>query len=137
MAGIPYRKKAISLVAISTPGDLKTYPTGTYCVPADGQGAFLLSDSTVDTQFSWSSGSNGGIFYDKTTGATTASNIYVSNNLSVEDYIQLYPVNNTPLPSNTTASYIYTSGSTNDLYFTQYLPNSSLSNTIRLRWVES
>ena len=84
MAGIPNRKKAISLVAISTPGDLKTYPTGTYCVPADGDGTFLLSDSTVPAQFSWSSGSNGGIYYEKTTGATnvsvlTASNIYVSN----------------------------------------------------------
>lgn len=141
MAGIPNRKKAISLVAISTPGDIKTYPTGTYCVPADGDGTFLLSDSTVPTQFSWSSGSNGTISYDKTTGATTittltASQAFVSGGLSVGNYIQMLPVGNIAIPTNQTASYIYTSGSTNDIYFTQYQPGTNYTNTTRLRWLE-
>ncbi len=35
-------------------------------------------------------------------------------------YTQFLPVGSKTIPSNTTASYIYVSGSTNDLYFTQY-----------------
>lgn len=53
MAGIPYRKKAISLIGISTPGDLKTYPTGVYCVPAGTNQQVLASDSTTATGFNW------------------------------------------------------------------------------------
>jgi hypothetical protein len=45
------------------------------------------------------------------------------------------PVGTLAIPSNTTASYIYTSGSTNDLYFTQY--SGPYTNTTRLRWLES
>jgi hypothetical protein len=50
-------------------------------------------------------------------------------------YLQLFPVQGSPIPTNTTASYIYTSGSTNDLYFTQY--QGVFTNTTRLRWLES
>ena len=50
-------------------------------------------------------------------------------------YIQLLPVGSITIPSNTTASYIYVSGSTNDLYFTQY--QGPFTNTTRLRWLES
>jgi hypothetical protein len=50
-------------------------------------------------------------------------------------YIQLLPVGSIAIPSNTTASYIYVSGSTNDLYFTQY--QGPFTNTTRLRWLES
>ena len=53
MPGIPYRKKAISLVAISTPGDVKTYPTGVYCVPAGIDQQVLASDSSNITGFNW------------------------------------------------------------------------------------
>lgn len=49
-------------------------------------------------------------------------------------YTQYLPVGTLPIPNNTTASYIYTSGSTNDLYFTQY--NGPFTNTTRLRWLE-
>jgi hypothetical protein len=66
----------------------------------------------------------------------TASEGFVSGGLSVGNYIQMLPVGNVSIPTNQTASYIYTSGSTNDLYFTQYQPGTSFTNTTRLRWLE-
>jgi hypothetical protein len=71
------------------------------------------------------------------TGAITGNNAFLSGGLSVGNYIQMLPVGNVVIPTNQTASYIYTSGSTNDLYFTQYQPGTSFSNTTRLRWLES
>jgi hypothetical protein len=65
----------------------------------------------------------------------TSSQSLVSNIMSVGNYVQYLPVS-TELPTNQTASYIYTSGSTNDLYFTQYQPGTSFTNTTRLRWLE-
>ena len=69
----------------------------------------------------------------------TASSILASNGplmvTGSNAYLQLFPVGGFPLPADLTASYIYTSGSTNDLYFTQY--NGPYTNTTRLRWLES
>jgi len=66
----------------------------------------------------------------------TASEGFVSGGLIVGNYIQMLPVGNVAIPTNQTASYIYTSGSTNDIYFTQYEPGSNFNNTTRLRWLE-
>lgn len=66
----------------------------------------------------------------------TSSQSLVSNMLSVGNYIQTLPVGTVSIPTNQTASYIYTSGSTNDLYFTQYQPGTNYTNTTRLRWIE-
>ena len=63
--------------------------------------------------------------------------LFVSGGIGLNDYIQLKPVNLLRIPTNTTASYIYTSGSTNDMYFTQYQPGTGYTNTTRLRWLES
>jgi len=60
--------------------------------------------------------------------------IFVSGGIGTNDYLQLKPVSLLRIPTNTTASYIYTSGSTNDLYFTQY--SGPYTNTTRLRWLE-
>jgi hypothetical protein len=60
---------------------------------------------------------------------------FVSGALGIDSYFQMKPVNTLRIPTNTTASYIYTSGSTNDLYFTQY--RDPYTNTTRLRWLES
>ena len=60
--------------------------------------------------------------------------IFVSGGIGTNDYLQLKPVNLLRIPTNTTASYIYTSGSTNDMYFTQY--SGPYTNTTRLRWLE-
>ena len=63
---------------------------------------------------------------------TSSGPIYVSGSNA---YIQLLPVGSISIPTNLTASYIYVSGSTNDLYFTQY--QGPYTNTTRLRWLES
>lgn len=62
---------------------------------------------------------------------------FVSGALGTDSYFQMKPVGTLRIPTNTTASYIYTSGSTNDLYFTQYQPGTGYTNTTRLRWLES
>jgi hypothetical protein len=59
---------------------------------------------------------------------------FVSGAFGTDSYIQMKPVGPLRIPTNTTASYIYTSGSTNDLYFTQY--SGPYTNTTRLRWLE-
>jgi hypothetical protein len=68
------------------------------------------------------------------TSVLVNGDIFVSGGVGTNDYLQLKPVNLLRIPTNTTASYIYTSGSTNDLYFTQY--NGPYTNTTRLRWLE-
>ena len=69
------------------------------------------------------------------TSVLVNGDIFVSGGIGLGDYLQLKPVQALRIPTNTTASYIYTSGSTNDLYFTQY--NGPYTNTTRLRWLES
>ena len=61
---------------------------------------------------------------------------FVSGAFGVSDYIQFKPVGSLRIPTNQSASYIYTSGSTNDLYFTQYQPGTNYTNTTRFRWLE-
>jgi hypothetical protein len=63
----------------------------------------------------------------------TASNTLVANITTIANYAQFLPIDIT-IPANKNASYIYTSGSTNDLYFTQY--SGSSENTTRFRWLE-
>jgi hypothetical protein len=64
----------------------------------------------------------------------TGSNFFATDKASINTYIQMLPVNLQSIPTNLTASYIYTSGSTNDMYFTQY--QGPYTNTTRLRWME-
>jgi hypothetical protein len=59
---------------------------------------------------------------------------FVSGAFGTDSYIQMKPVGSLLIPTNTTASYVYTSGSTNDIYFTQYA--GPYTNTTRLRWLE-
>jgi len=67
----------------------------------------------------------------KTGGANPTINIYGGVNL--DGYLRLDPVDTNINPS-ISASYIYVSGSTNDLYFTQN--GQGYVNTTRLRWLE-
>ena len=60
---------------------------------------------------------------------------FFSGALGTDTYFQMKPVGVLPIPTNTSASYIYTSGSTNDIYFTQY--SGPYTTTSRLRWLES
>jgi hypothetical protein len=61
---------------------------------------------------------------------------FISGAIGTDSYVQMKPVTTLQIPTNTSASYIYTSGSTNDIYFTQYQPVSGLINNTRLRWLE-
>jgi hypothetical protein len=74
---------------------------------------------------------------DRTDNAEFVFNVDVfhSGAIGSDQFMQFKPVGTLQIPSNTTASYIYTSGSTNDLYFTQY--NGPYTNTTRLRWLEA
>jgi hypothetical protein len=69
-------------------------------------------------------------------GVSVTGSFVVTGGVAVSPYVQLLPVATVAIPSNQTASYIYTSGSTNDMYFTQYQPGSGFNNTTRLRWLE-
>ena len=53
--------------------------------------------------------------------------------IQLDGYVRFDPVN-TNIDQSISASYIYVSGSTNDLYFTQN--GSGYNNTTRLRWLE-
>ena len=57
----------------------------------------------------------------------------ITGSLDITGYIKLNPENLT-IDSTLTGSYIYVSGSTNDLYFTQN--SAGYNNTTRLRWLE-
>jgi hypothetical protein len=60
--------------------------------------------------------------------------LFITGSEDIVGYLGLQPVASLPIPTDKSASYIYTSGSTNDLYFTQY--QGSYTNTTRLRWIE-
>jgi hypothetical protein len=53
------------------------------------------------------------------TGSFSGSAAYLRE-VQIADYLKLLPVGAINIPTNQSASYIYTSGSTNDMYFTQY-----------------
>ena len=114
-------------------------------------GSTKFGDSLDDThQFTGSlltSGSNIFIGTQTVTGSlrTSGSNTLIGNtqltgsfdisgSQTTMGYIGFLPVAGLAIPTNQTASYIYTSGSTNDLYFTQYA--GDFTNTTRLRWLE-
>jgi hypothetical protein len=105
--------------------------TASYLVPTNNYIVNSLTASNISA--------SGYISASKFWGLTgTFTNVSSSGPVVVSGsnaYIQLLPVGNIAIPTNTTASYIYVSGSTNDLYFTQY--QGPFTNTTRLRWLES
>jgi hypothetical protein len=104
-------------------------------------GSLIIADSSLANFPSLSSGVKLFVSASKTeTGADTpvvvfGGDSFISGALGTDSYFQMKPVDILRIPTNTTASYIYTSGSTNDMYFTQY--NGPYTNTTRLRWLES
>ena len=65
---------------------------------------------------------------------TGTPNIQIYGDTDFNGYIQLNPITSN-INNNISASYIYVSGSTQDLYFSQN--GSGYANTTRLRWLES
>ena len=67
-------------------------------------------------------------------GSTTSQpSVQVYGNVTHDGYIRFNPVS-TDIDTSISASYIYVSGSTNDLYFSQN--GSGYNNVTRLRWLE-
>ena len=91
------------------------------------------SNTQIQLNNSGTMGASSSLSYDGSFLNVTGG-IIVSGGISVGNYVQMLPVASVIIPTNQTASYIYTSGSTNDLYFTQF--SGSLANTTRLRWLE-
>jgi len=116
----------------TTPGSI--YTTGSV--------AFIGNQVGVDSPYDIGAHVNFYVSGTRTsTGADDPSIVFrgdtfVSGAFGVSDYVQMKPVGALRIPTNTTASYIYTSGSTNDIYFTQYQPGTGFTNTTRLRWLE-
>ena len=75
-----------------------------------------------------------GYFNNISASNLSASNLTIVGTQVIDGYLQLNPVV-ANIPNNFTSSYMYVSGSTNDLYFTQNSGN--YVNTTRLRWLES
>jgi len=104
-------------------------------------GSVIIADAPASTFPSLPSGIK--VYFSGSKNETRTDNPEVLFNIDVfhsgaigsDQYMQFKPVNFLQIPFNTTASYIYTSGSTNDMYFTQY--NGPYTNTTRLRWLES
>ena len=67
------------------------------------------------------------------TAASVTGSLEVSGGIILNGYARFNPVT-TNINTSVSASYIYVSGSTNDLYFSQN--GSGYSNTTRLRWLE-
>jgi hypothetical protein len=98
-------------------------------------GSFFVSGSTVQI-------GNNNLFGNTTlSGSLIISGAAGTNNPTIkiygdtqhDGYIRFDPVR-TNINQNISASYIYVSGSTNDLYFTQN--GGGYNNTTRLRWLE-
>ena len=67
--------------------------------------------------------------------ATTVPNIQIFGDTDINGILQFNPVTaNTLINTSVSASYIYVSGSTQDLYFSQN--GAGYANTTRLRWIE-
>ncbi len=102
---------------------------GTTRIDSAGNGYFNnLSASSVNVDGSLTALNNTSSF-----GYISASYLEINGNQVIDGYLQLDPVI-ANIPSNVTSSFIYVSGSTNDLYFTQN--SGGYANTTRLRWLE-
>ena len=64
---------------------------------------------------------------------TLTGSLNISGSETIQGYIQFLPVN-TNIDTTISSSYIYVSGSTNDLYFSQN--GNGYNNVTRLRWLE-
>ena len=130
-----------------TSGTAGTSGTGFNTIDNAGIGRVLLSDGTINAATASTAmvvNSNnvsitGSLLI---TGSKTiigqsylTGSLFITGSQGLTGYLGLEPVAGLTIPTNKSASYIYTSGSTNDLYFTQY--QGEYTNTTRLRWIES
>jgi len=98
-------------------------------------GSFLVSGSTIQIGNNTLLGNtllSGSLIISGAAGANNPT-IKIYGDTQHDGYIRFDPVS-TNIDPNISASYIYVSGSTNDLYFTQN--SDGYNNTTRLRWLE-
>jgi hypothetical protein len=99
-------------------------------------GSLLVTGSTTQIGNNTLTGNttlSGSIIISGSQGATTAS-VQIYGDIRQTGYHRFDPVS-TNIDTSISASYIYVSGSTNDLYFSQN--GSGYNNVTRLRWLES
>jgi hypothetical protein len=101
--------------------------TGIAAIATTGSNIFIGNQTVTGSLFT--SGSNTLIGNTRLTGS-----FGISGSEIVQGYIQFEPVT-TNIDTSISASYIYVSGSTKDLYFAQ--SSAGYSNVTRLRWLES
>jgi hypothetical protein len=95
---------------------------------ATNSGSLTTIGNVTITGSLYTTGSNTLIGITSLTGA-----LNVSGSETIKGYVQFMPVT-TNIDNSLSASYIYVSGSTNDLYFSQN--GNGYGNTTRLRWLE-
>jgi hypothetical protein len=97
--------------------------TASYALNGGGGATFPYSGSAVISGSLLITGS----------GLTVTGSVQVAGNSIIAGYSEYLPIN-TSINQSISASYIYVSGSTQDLYFSQN--GSGYANTTRLRWLE-
>jgi hypothetical protein len=122
---------------------INTYDGKIYFEKSGSNGETIQEIFTTNTQNSGSLNTIGDVIITgslSTTGSNTLIGITsltgalnVSGSETIKGYVQFMPVT-TDVDNSVSASYVYVSGSTNDLYFTQN--GNGYSNTTRLRWLE-
>ena len=121
---------AIELFFTANPGSM--YTTGSVAFKGNEAGVDDPNDKGADVFFyvSGAIDSSGGSIRGT---ALFGGDLYASGALESSRYLRLSPTILPQLPQDN-SSYIYTSGSTNDLYFAQF--NYPYQNNVRLRWLE-
>lgn len=103
-----------------------------YDYAAGGGYLLKINSGSKDIEF------YGGLIQNGVTRVDSAGNAYFNNISSSNgidlDYLQLHPIDVSALSTTMTASRVYVSGSTNDLYFEQN--DGEYRNVTRLKWIE-
>jgi hypothetical protein len=123
---------------------INTYDGKIYFEKSGSNGETIQEIFTTNTQNSGSLNTIGDVVITGslyTTGSNTLIGVTsltgalnVSGSETIKGYVQFMPVS-TNIDTSISASYIYVSGSTNDLYFSQN--GEGYTNVTRLRWLES
>jgi len=117
-------------------GSLKTSGSNTLVGNTSLTGSFTVSGSTVQIGNNTLLGNtslSGSLTISGSFGNATNPNIKIYGDLQTDGVIKFLPVS-TNIDPTQSGSYIYVSGSTSDLYFSQN--GEGYANTTRLRWLE-
>jgi hypothetical protein len=111
--------------ATVTSGSYQT-TVGAFNLSSSAEAAFIIGNGTGDSTRS-------NLLFAQGNTVDITGSLNISGSETIKGYIQFEPVT-TNINNSISSSYIYVSGSTQDLYFTQN--GGGFSNTTRLRWLE-